>query len=82
MAEMDINILKTQDAITTFDRARVAWAGATTDPSSHRRKDLRDKVRAVIDFFVWVNKPVQVITPGDIKKWQEELVADQKSFDT
>ena len=53
---MDINIVKTQDAITTFDGAILAWADATTDPTSDRRKDLlRDKVRAVIDFFVWVN---------------------------
>jgi hypothetical protein len=67
---MDINIVKTQDEITTFDGAILAWADATTDPTSDRRKDLlRDKVRAVIDFFVWVNKPVEVIAPGDVKKW-------------
>jgi integrase len=71
---MDINIIKTQDAITTFDGAILAWADATTDPTSDRRKDLlRDKVLAVIDFFLWENKPIEIVTPGDVKKWQEEL---------
>jgi hypothetical protein len=46
-AKMDINIFKTQEAISTFDGAIVAWADATTNPTSDRRKDLlSEKVRA------------------------------------
>ena len=56
---MDINIVTTQEAPTSFDGAILAWADATTDPTSDRRKDLlRDKVRAVSHFFAWVNKLV------------------------
>ena len=71
---MDINIVKTQEVLTTFDGAILAWADATTDPTSDRRKDLlRDKVRAVSHFFARMNKPVEVIAPGDVKNWQKEL---------
>ena len=60
---MDIKDIKTQDSLTAF-----------TDPTSDRRNDLlHDKVQAVFDFFVWVNKSIQIITPGDVKKWQEEF---------
>jgi len=59
---------------TPLESALVNWADATTDPTSDRRADLvRDKSKAVRDFFGWICKPVDQITPGDMKSWQFEL---------
>lgn len=50
------------------------WADARTDPTSQRRADLlRDKARAVGDFFSWCGKPVYQATPLDVKAWQAAL---------
>ena len=44
-----------QVAYPLLDNAFLAWADATTDPTSDRREDLlRDKTKAVLDFFEWV----------------------------
>ena len=57
-----------------LDNALLAWADATTNPTSDRRKDLlHDKTKAVSDFFEWICKPVDEITPSDVKSWQFEL---------
>ncbi len=54
--------------------AIAAWADATTDASSRRRGDLlRDKVRALADFFEFVGKDAGQVTPIDVKEWQAEL---------
>lgn len=50
------------------------WADARTDATSPRRADLiRDKIRAVGEFFEWVGKPPDQVTPIDVKTWQAEL---------
>lgn len=54
--------------------AIAAWADATMDASSRRRKDLlRDKVPVRADFFKYVGKGADQITPIDVKEWQAEL---------
>lgn len=54
--------------------AIAAWADSTTDPESRRRSDLiRDKTRAVADFFTWCARPVNQVTPLDVKAWQARL---------
>ena len=55
-------------------KAIEAWADATTDASSQRRFDLlRDKKRVVAEFFEYVRRRPQDITPADVKAWQVEL---------
>lgn len=50
------------------------WADATTDMASSRRHDLlRDKQRAVADFFGFIKKPADIVTPLDVKAWQSAL---------
>ena len=57
-----------------LDNALIAWADSTTDSTSERRQDLlRDKTRAVGDFFSWVGKAIDQVTPADVKGWQREL---------
>lgn len=52
------------------------WADATTDATSSRRLDLlRDKQRAVGDFFIFVGKHPADVTPLDVKAWQAALEA-------
>ena len=50
------------------------WADHVTDPSSPRRLDLlRDKMNAVLDFFSFINKMPNRVTPIDVKLWQAAL---------
>ena len=59
---------------TAMSAAIAAWADATTDASSRRRADLlRDKVRALAEFFEFVGMPPGQVTPIDVKEWQAEL---------
>ena len=52
------------------------WAIATTDADSARRRDLlRDKGRAVADFFAFVDKPADAVTPYDVSGWRAHLEA-------
>lgn len=54
------------------------WADATTDPASSRRADLlRDKQRAIADFFAFAEKHPADVTPLDVKAWQAALEADR-----
>jgi integrase/recombinase XerD len=63
-----------RDQLTPIRKAITFWADATTDSSSSRYSDLtRDKTRAVVAFFAFIGKPVDEITPGDVKTWQEEM---------
>jgi len=56
------------------DRALFTWADSTTDATSERRDDLiRDKTRAVADFFTAARKPPTHVTPDDVKAWQADL---------
>lgn len=56
--------------------AIVMWADGTTRPTSERRRDLvRDKSRAVADFFAYTGKPPEMVTAIDIKVWQAQLEA-------
>ena len=53
------------------------WADATTDATSSRRADLlRDKQRAVSDFFAFADKHPADVRPLDVKAWQAALEAD------
>jgi hypothetical protein len=57
-------------AYPPLESALVNWADSTTDPTGDRRGDLlRDKTKAVRDFFDWIGKPVHEITPNDVKLW-------------
>lgn len=50
------------------------WVDHTTDPDSPRRADLvRDKSKAVLDFFAFTGKNPLNVTPLDVKTWQAEL---------
>jgi integrase len=50
------------------------WADATTNTTSHRRKDiLRDKRKVVVSFFVYVKKMPAEVTALDVKNWQSFL---------
>lgn len=61
-----------------LDGAISAWARKMTDASSRRWEDLlRDKQRAVYQFFKWVGKRPQQVTPADVAAWQEELRAQR-----
>jgi len=52
------------------------WADATTDPASPRRHDLRrDKEAAVGAFFAHCRRSPQLVTPREVKAWQEALEA-------
>ncbi|MFL6213206.1 MAG: tyrosine-type recombinase/integrase [Blastocatellia bacterium] len=52
------------------------WADATTDASSSRRADLlRDKQRAIADFFAFAEKHPAEVRPSDVKAWQAVLEA-------
>lgn len=66
-------------ALTAADRrstlyAITLWAEATTDASNDRRTDLlRDKARAVVDFFIYVELHPAQVTPDDVRRWHIEL---------
>jgi len=63
----------------TLDNAISAWAKKTTDSSSQRWDDLlRDKQRSVYQFFKWVGKRPQQVTPTDVAAWQEALRAQRE----
>ncbi len=50
------------------------WANATTDASSLFRRDLlRNKTNAVLQFFEFVTKPPAMVTPEDVRAWQQAL---------
>jgi len=50
------------------------WANATTDASSLFRRDLlRNKTNAVLQFFEFVAKPPAMVTPEDVRAWQQAL---------
>jgi len=53
-----------------------SWAVARTDPTSSRRDDLvKDKRRAVGDFFSFMGKHPAEVQPGDVQAWQAALEA-------
>ncbi len=61
-------------AYPPLDFALANWADATTDPTNDRCEDLLDdKKKAVRDFFEWICKPVDEITPNDVKAWHNEV---------
>lgn len=74
--------LRPQEA-AALRNAVTLWAEATTRTSSDRRHDLlRDKFHALLSdgrdgtsagFFVCVQKPVDQVTPLDVKTWQAYL---------
>lgn len=60
--------------MTPAAMAIAAWADATTGSASSRRRDLlRDKRKAVEDFFTHAGKSPQDVTMIDVKTWQAEL---------
>lgn len=67
------------NALTTIDRrstlkAITLWAEASTGTETPRRGDLlRDKARAIVDFFVYVNIHPSWITTDDVRRWQLDL---------
>ncbi len=59
-----------------LQNAVMFWADARTDAASLRRHDLlRDKVKAVGDFFEHCQKHPGQVTPIDVKTWQAHLEA-------
>jgi integrase len=57
-----------------LQQAIAMWADATTRATSTRRRDLlRDKGRAVGDFFAYTGKSAQMVTPLDVSAWQADL---------
>jgi len=57
-----------------LQNAIALWADARTDPESARRRDLlRDKTKAVRDFFAYTDKHPAQVTALDVKAWQAEL---------
>jgi integrase len=59
------------------------WAKATTRANSSRRKDLiRDKMKAVTDFFSYTGKPVNLVGPLDVKQWQMYLESQDLAHST
>ena len=79
----DVNLDSIIVSYPPLESALVNWADATTDPTSDRRDDLlHDKTKAVSDFFHWICKPVDQITPGDVKSWQFELEQRNLAPDT
>jgi integrase len=55
-------------------RAIESWAKTSTGPGPRFADLVRDKSRAVIDFFAHANKtPSQVVTPIDVQRWLEDL---------
>ncbi len=71
---MSTQITPYRERPTTRTTPILLWADATTDTASLRRADLlRDKQRAVSDFFAWVGKSPEAVTEIDVKTWQAEL---------
>ncbi len=69
----DKSIIKVTRTLTG-EAPILAWADTKTDSTSSRRSDLiRDKVRAVVEFFSFSGKSSEQVTPGDVKLWQAEL---------
>src|SRR5436853_1728224 len=61
-----------------LQNAIALWADATTDASSSRRADLlRDKRRAITDFFAFAGKHPAEVRPSDVKAWQTALEASR-----
>jgi integrase/recombinase XerD len=59
------------------------WANATTSGSSVFRRDLlRTKVNAVLHFFEFVAKPPTMVTPEDVRAWQQALEEDGLAQET
>ena len=59
------------------------WADATTDSTSSRRNDLlRDKRRAILGFFDFVQKHPAAVTPMDVATWQANLESRGLSHST
>jgi hypothetical protein len=60
--DMNLAVLDTGGLTVAFPPLYIpllAWADATTNPTSDRREDLlNDKKKAVQDFFEWIGKPV------------------------
>ncbi|MFZ4814290.1 MAG: tyrosine-type recombinase/integrase [Phototrophicaceae bacterium] len=81
---MNTSLQSRNSAITpALVKAVEMWADARTTASSKRRHDLlRDKTNILLGdghdgnaagFFVCLNKPVEQITPADVKFWQGYL---------
>jgi integrase len=68
-------LLATEKGLSTaLQNAIMLWADARTDSGSARRRDLlRDKTKAVIDFFTYIGKHPAQVTALDVKAWQAEL---------
>jgi site-specific recombinase XerD len=74
MDEEDTLLAVDQGLSIALQNAIALWADARTDPESARRRDLlRDKVRALSDFFAYVGKHPELVTTLDVKAWQAEL---------
>ena len=79
---LGVDIMSEENALLAADQgfsialqnAISLWADARTDPESARRRDLlRDKTRAVTDFFTYIGKHPAQVTALDVKAWQAEL---------
>ncbi len=78
----EINITKVTRTLAG-EAPILAWADARTDPTSSRRHDLiRDKARAVAEFFSFCGKSPEKVTPEDVKHWKAELESRNLALST
>jgi site-specific recombinase XerD len=74
MGEENALLAADQGLSMALQNAISLWADARTDPESARRRDLlRDKTKAVTDFFTYIGKHPAQVTALDVKAWQVEL---------
>jgi len=70
----DESLVRRDEEQVALGRALALWAEATTDAASARRPDLlRDKQKAVADFFAHTGKGPAEVTPLDVEAWRREL---------
>ena len=88
---LGVDIMSDENALLAADQglsialqnAISLWADAQTDPECARRRDLlRDKIRAVTDFFAYIGKHPAQATALDVKTWQGELERSGLSVST
>jgi integrase len=92
MAEIITPASETSDAMVPADGIAIAvallpsaelWANATTSTTSLFRRDLlRTKVNAVLHFFEFAAKPPALVTPQDVRAWQDALEAEGLAHET
>lgn len=77
-----LTVYEAQNSLTSsqwdaLDSSVSLWASSTTDPDTDRLQDLlRDKGKAVRDFFAFCGKRPQDVRPQDVQDWQKSLTEE------